>query len=68
MTPLFLFFKKIFTKPVEGAETGSQPERTPGKVVAGGHREAADCGVGWVRLQLVDPATDHATQGPTSGK
>ena len=42
-------------------ETGSQVERTRGKVVAGGPSEAADCGVGWAKLQL---AGEAAAGGP----
>ena len=35
---------------------GSWAERTPGKVVAGGPGEAADCGAGWAWLQLASKA------------
>ena len=38
------------------------------KMAAGGLSEAADCGVGWARQQLADPATDQATQGSSLGK
>ena len=46
---------------VGGAETGSQAERTHGKVVAGGLSEVADCGTGQARLQL---AGEAAAGGP----
>ena len=39
--------EETLTQMVGGAETGSQEERTPGKV--------ADCGTGQARLQLADP-------------
>ena len=53
---------------------GSWADRTCSKAVAGRPSEVADCGVGWARLQLVvrqqlvDPATDLATQGSSAGK
>ena len=66
--------KTHLSRPVGGAEMGSQAERTPGKASAGGPSEAADCGAGWaklqlaVRQQLVDPVTDHPTQSSSAGK
>ena len=59
---------------VGGVETGSQAERTRGKAAAGRPSKVADCGVGWAKLQLadkeqlVDWATDSATQGFSAGK
>ena len=47
---------------------GSWMERTCGKAVAGGPSEVADCGVGWTKLQLADPATDRTTHGSSAGK
>ena len=66
--------KKHSSRPVGGAETGSQVERTRGKAAAGRRSEVADCGAGWaklqlaVRQQLVDPATDSATQSSSVGE
>ena len=57
---------------VGGAETGSQAERTHGKVVAGGPSEMADCGAGWAKLQLAvkqqleDPVIDPTTQSSSA--
>ena len=47
---------------------GSQAERIHGKAVAGGPSEVADCGVGWAKLQLADPATDRTTNSYCAGK
>ena len=61
-------------RPVGGVETGSREERTHTKAAVGRYSEAADCGVGWAKLQLagkeqlVDWATDSATQGFSAGK
>ena len=44
--------KKHSSRPVGGAETGSQVERTRSKAVAGGSGEVADCGAPGARLQL----------------
>ena len=60
--------KKHSSRPVGGVKTGSWVERTPGKVAAGGLRNAVDCGAGRARQQLADPATDNATQGSSSEK
>ena len=52
---------------------GSQAERTHSKAAAGGPSEVADCGAGRAKLQLalrqqlVDPATDRASQGSILG-
>ena len=54
--------KKHSSRPLGGAETVSQAERTHGKVVAGGPREVADCGAGWEKLQL---AGKSAPGGPS---
>ena len=48
--------KKHSSRPVGGVDTGSQVERTRGKVVAGGRSEVADCGAGWEKLQLAGEA------------
>ena len=49
--------KKHSSRPVEGAEIGSQAKRTHGKVPAVGPSKAADCGAGWAKLQLASEAT-----------
>ena len=41
---------------VGGAEMGNRVKRTPGKAVAGRPSEVADCGAGWVKLQLAGEA------------
>ena len=48
--------KKHSSRPVEGAEIGSQAKRTHGKVPAVGPSKAADCGAGWAKLQLASEA------------
>ena len=53
--------KKHSSRPVGGAEMGSRMERTHGKPGAGGPSKVADCGVGWVKLQL---ASEAAGGGP----
>ena len=40
-------------------------EETSSKVVAGGPREAVDCGGGWARLQLASKAAAGGPGGPT---
>ena len=60
--------KKHSSRPVGGAETGSQVERTHGKAAAGGPSEVADCGAGWAKLQLVDRVTDRTPQSSSVGK
>ena len=71
--------KKHSSRPVGGTETGSQEERTHGKVAAGGPSKVADCGTGQTRLQLADPtrwwladpAAPHSRkdrQGGTTGE
>ena len=35
---------------------GNRVKRTPGKVAAGRPSEVADCGAGWVKLQLASEA------------
>ena len=49
------------SRPVGGAETGSQAERTHSEALAGRPREVADCGPGWAKLQ---PASKAAAGGP----
>ena len=53
--------KKYSYRLVGGVETGSQAERTRGKVAAGRPREVADYGAGWAKLQL---AGEAAAGGP----
>ena len=60
--------KKHSSRPVGGAETGSWAERTRSKMAAGGLSKVVDCGTRQARLQLVDPATDCATQGSNMRK
>ena len=60
--------KKHSSRLVGGAETGSWAERTRSKMAAGGLGKVVDCGTRQARLQLVDPATDCATQGSSTGE
>ena len=53
--------KKHSSRLVGAAETGSGAERTRSKAGAGGPSEVADCGAGWVKLQLAGQA---AAGGP----
>ena len=53
--------KKHSSRPIGGAERGSQAERTQGKAAAGGPSKVADCGGGWAKLQL---AGEAAAGGP----
>ena len=39
----------------------------PSKVAAGGPGEAAECGAGWARLQLLDQVTDPQPRVPAQG-